>query len=123
MSNWEASGKTSFDIRDDDTEWDGDKAEDQIFDWAGGDDDFDAQKAQQCFFAYDVDEPQNETSYKLPFCYIEDGSPVAIKNGIYAVAQVLEGARGGVDLPDSVIADVRDKVETYYEKLGEDVPW
>ena len=123
MTNWKASGDTGFDIKNDDTEWDGDDAEDQIFEWAGGKEDFDQSKVQQCFFAYDADKPENVTSYKLPFCYIEGGDPIAIENGIYAVAQVLEGARGGVDLPNDVIDEVRDKVAEYYDKLGEEVPW
>lgn len=44
-------------------------------------------------------------------------------SGIHAVAVVLEGGRGGVDLPEDVIDDIRDKVEAYYDKMGEEAPW
>lgn len=123
MTDWQACGDTGLSLGADDKEWDGDKAAQAIYDWAGGDDDFDPDKVQKGFFAYDADEPQNETSYKLPFAYVDNGDLKAMPEGLHAVAAVLEGARGGVDLPDSVIDEVRDKVESYYEKMGEEVPW
>ena len=52
-----------------------------------------------------------------------NGDLTAVPRAVYAVAQVLEGARGGVDLPKAVQDDVRDKVEAYYKKLHEDPPW
>ena len=42
---------------------------------------------------------------------------------IHAVAAVLEGGRGGVDLPRAVQNDVRERVAKYYRKMDEDVPW
>ncbi len=36
---------------------------------------------------------------------------------------MLEGSRGGVDLPRAVIADVRGKVEKYYAKMDEEALW
>lgn len=104
-------------------DWDGDVASDQIFVWAGGTDDFDPQKAQRGFFAYDADKPNNQTSYKLPFCYIANGELVAVEKGILAVAQVLEGARGDVDLPATVKKQVREHVAAYYQRLNQEVPW
>lgn len=120
---WKAAGSTNLDLAAHDREWDGDEAKDNIFEWAGGGDDFDQSKVKRAFFAYDDGSPENQTSYKLPFADVVDGELRAVPRGIYAVAQVLEGARGGVDLPDDVIGDVRDKVEKYYEKMGEAVPW
>jgi hypothetical protein len=120
---WKASGKTDLPLAADDRDWDGDAAEDAIFKWAGWPDDEDGQKARQGFFAYDDSDPTLKKSYKLPFATVIDGKLKAVANGIHAVAVVLEGGRGGVDLPDDVIADVRDKVEAYYKKMGEEVPW
>lgn len=120
---WKATGSTNLDLADHKREWDGDEAKDRIFAWAGGDDDFDQSKVQRAFFAYDGGSPENVTSYKLPFADVIDGELRAVPRGIYAVAQVLEGARGGVDLPDSVIGEVRSKVKAYYDKMDEKVPW
>ena len=120
---WKASGKTDLLLSKDEREWDGDEAEDAVFEWAGWPDNEDPDKAKQGFFAYKDDEAKEKESYKLPFATIIDGELTAVPNGIHAVAVVLEGGRDGVDLPDDVIDDVRDKVEQYYDKMGEEVPW
>jgi hypothetical protein len=67
--------------------------------------------------------PDEKQSYKLPFATVVAGGLQAVPRGIQAVAVVLEGGRGGVELPDAVISDVRSKVESYYEKMGDEVPW
>ena len=121
--NWKAIGSESLELASDDTDWDGEQARDNIFDWAGGGDDFDQRKVKRAFFAYDEDEAENETSYKLPFAEVIDGDLKAVPKGVEAVAAVLEGARGGVDLPKEVIDEVRGKVQSYYQKMGEEVPW
>jgi hypothetical protein len=59
----------------------------------------------------------------LPFADVVNGRLQAVPRAIFAVAQVLEGARGGVDLPRDVQASVRRKVESYYRKMGEEAPW
>ena len=120
---WKASGKTDLPLAGDEREWDGDEAEDAIFKWAGWPDDKDPKKARQAFFAYNDGAGELKGSYKLPFATIIGGNLKAVPRGIHAVAVVLEGGRGGVDLPKDVIADVRDKVEKYYKKMGEEVPW
>lgn len=120
---WKASGKRDLPLAGDDREWNGDAAEDAIFAWAGWPDNEDPPKARQAFFAYDDSEPKLKKSYKLPFAIVRDGQLQAVPHALYAVASVLEGGRGGVDLPDNVIDDVRDNVEAYYERMGEEVPW
>jgi hypothetical protein len=107
----------------DDRDWDGDSAKEQIFEWAGWPDEEDPEKAKAGFFAYDDSEPTQKQSYKLPFAVVVDGDLKAVPRGIQAVAAVLEGSRGGVNLPDSVIAEVRKKVEEYYDEMGDEVPW
>lgn len=120
---WKASGKTDLPLTADDRDWDGDEAEDEIFKWAGWPDDKNAQKARQGFFAYNDSDGDEKQSYKLPFAVVEGGKLKAVPNGLHAVAVVLEGGRGGVDLPQSVVDDVRKKVKKYYDKMGEEVPW
>jgi hypothetical protein len=120
---WKASGKTDLPLAGDDRDWDGDSAEDAIFKWAGWPDDKDPAKARQGFFAYDDAEADEKESYKLPFATLIGGKLTAVPEGIHAVANVLEGGRGGVDLPRDVIDGVRDKVEKYYKEMGEQVPW
>jgi hypothetical protein len=120
---WKASGSTNLPMTDDDRDWDGTAAEDAIFEWAGWPDSKDPDKAKNAFFAYDDAEGELKGSYKLPFATVVDGELKAVPSGVHAVAVVLEGGRGGVDLPNDVISAVRDKVERYYEEMGEEVPW
>lgn len=120
---WKVSGKTDLPLAGDDRDWDGDDAKQAIFKWAGWPDDPDPARARQAFFAYDDDDGDEKQSYKLPFATVIDGRLKAVPRALYAVASVLEGGRGGVDLPQAVIADVRDRVETYYRKMKQDVPW
>lgn len=121
--NWEAIGSTNLPLANSDRKWDGGQARQNIFKWSGGGDDFDQRKVHRAFFAYDADKPENETSYKLPFADIVNGELKVVPSGLQAVAGVLEGARGGGDLPDDVITEIRDKVEVYYKKMGSEAPW
>ncbi len=120
---WKASGKMDLPLTRDGREWDGEAAKAAIFKWAGWPDDPQPAKARQGFFAYDDAATDEKQSYKLPFATIVSGELKAVPHAIQAVAAVLEGGRGGVDLPRDVISDVRGKVEKYYKKMDEDVPW
>lgn len=78
-------------------------------------------------------DPSNKTNfsgYKLKFADIVDGQASAIWHAVVAVAAVMQGARGGVDIPDADRAGVKRKVEAYYakarDKFNDDtiqVPW
>src|SRR5687767_4780349 len=119
MTAWRSGGDLNLQmVKNDDREWNGDAAEDRIFRWAGGDK-FDPRLARRAFFAYDADNPHLKTSYKLPFADVIDGELRAVPHAIYAVAAVLEGARGGVDVPRHVQQEARKKVAEYYRKMGE----
>jgi hypothetical protein len=120
---WKASGKTDLPLAPDTRDWDGDEARAAVFKWAGWPDDPNPAKARRAFFAHDDAEPTQKESYKLPFATVIDGRLKAVPAGLHAVAVVLEGGRGGVDLPRDVIASVRRKVEGYYKKMDEEVPW
>ena len=120
---WKASGTTELPLASRDREWDGDAARQRIFKWAGWDKDPKTSKARRAFFAYDNEDTTEKGNYKLPYADVIGGELKAVPRAIFAVAQVLEGARGGVDLPDSVISSTRKRVEKYYKKMGEEAPW
>lgn len=121
--SWKASGKTDLPLAGDDRDWDGEAAQEAIFKWAGWPDHEDPAKARQGFFAYDDSDPKLKGSYKLPFATVVGGELKAVPHALHAVSSVIEGGRGGVDLPKNVKDDIRGKVETYYKKMGEKVPW
>lgn len=120
---WKVSGSTSLPLGDRDREWDQEGARHRIFRWAGWEDDPKPSKAREAFLAYDDDTPTNLTSYKLPFADIVGGELKAMPRGLFAVAQMLRGARDGVGVPEEVLRSARRKVTTYYHKMGEDAPW
>mgnify|MGYP001380019113 CR=1 FL=1 len=120
---WRSSGATDLPLAGADRDWDGDEATDALFKLAGKGDDFDESKVRQGHFAYDSEASDQQQGYKLPFATVIDGELKAVPRAIYAVTQVLEGGRGGVDLPDEVQQEIREKVEKYYRRMGEDPPW
>lgn len=118
-----ATGKTSWPLMDQGTAWDGGKAHKQIVAWATkADGSIDHGKLESTHFWCDDSAPDNLSSYKLPFCYIVNGSPKAVPRGIMAVAGALQGARGGAQLGGDDAA-VKAKVAVYYKKMGMTPPW
>jgi hypothetical protein len=120
---WKANGNMDLPLAEQDREWDGDEVRERIFTRGGRDDNPQPERARRAFFAYDDEHPQHKRGYKLPFADVIGQRLIAVPHGIFAVAEVLEGARGGVDLPGDVIESIRGKVAAYYRKLGAQPPW
>jgi len=111
-----------------DRAWDSTKAVRSCRKWASTDgsgdkDTIDWKKYKKCFFYYDPADDESFGGYKL--CYVEviDGKPKAIPRGIFAVAAVLQGARGGVDIPDADKTKIKGQVESWYKKMDRTAPW
>ena len=52
-----------------------------------------------------------------------NGQIRAVPRGFMAAAAVMQGSRGGVDLPAKDIDRVKSHLAKYYDKLGESAPW
>jgi len=109
-------------LADRERSWDRDAAEKRVRRWAKAEDEPN-QRYRRAFLWYDGDRANQFTAYKLPIADVIDGKLKAVPRAVMAVAQVLEGARGGVRLPDKDVAGVRRNVERYYEKMGEEAPF
>lgn len=72
------------------------------------------------FMFYDAEAPENFGSYKLLFADVVDGEPHAIPRAVFAIAGVLAGARGGVDVPSSDRARITSFVNSLYEKMAKE---
>lgn len=124
-----ACGSTSWPLADRDTAWSGSNAHSQIVKWASNDDgSLDQSKMKSVHFWYDPDSASHVTAYKLPFCYIENNTPVAVPKGVFGCAAVMQGARGGADIDDEDA--VKSKIAMYYRKMAKafdddsiKVPW
>jgi uncharacterized protein len=115
-----ASGASDLPIAPRDTTWDAAAADKRVQDYAGGKDNMDWAKYGKAFFYVDETNKELLGSYKLQFADVIDGSLVAVPKGIFAVAGVLNGARGGVNIPDSDAMEIKDKVSAYYDRLAKE---
>lgn len=109
-------------LGDRDRAWDGTAAEKRVRNWAS------AKKEPNSSYRdvhvwYDRSARDNFGSYKLLIADVIDGRLTAMPRGIMAVGAVLQGSRGGVDLPADDIPRVRGHLARYYDKMGDDPPW
>ncbi|MDV3220299.1 hypothetical protein [Intrasporangium sp.] len=109
-------------LADREREWDGDAAEQRVRDWAGAEDGPN-EKYRDAHVWYDADNKDNFTAYKLLIADVVDGRLKAVPRGVMAAAAVMQGSRGGVDLPDRDRERVRSHLAKYYAKWGEQAPW
>jgi len=109
-------------LADRDREWDGAAADKRVREWA------DAQESPNAAYRdthvwYDGEEPDNFGSYKLLIADVVDGRPKAVPRAIMAAGGIMQGARGGVDLPENEIPRVKAHLARYYEKMNDTAPW
>jgi hypothetical protein len=109
-------------LADRDREWDGTAAEKRVRRWADAEDEPNA-KYRDAHVWYDADKKENFTGYKLLVADVIGGELKAVPRGIMAAGNVMQGSRGGVDLPEKDIDRVKSHLAKYYKKMGEDPPW
>jgi hypothetical protein len=109
-------------LADREREWDGDAAEKRVRKWAGAQDEPN-EKYRDAHVWYDSDKKDNYTAYKLLIADVVDGKLVAVPRGVMAAAAVMQGSRGGVDLPKGDVDRVKGHLAKYYRKMDDDPPW
>jgi hypothetical protein len=102
--------------------WDGDAADKRVRKWADAEDEPDA-RYRDAHVWYDAANKDEFGAYKLLIADVIDGRLKAVPRGIMAAGNVMQGARGGVDLPKRDIERVRSHLAKYYAKMGETAPW
>jgi hypothetical protein len=109
-------------LADRDREWDGAAAEKRVRAWAGADDEPN-QEYSNAHVWYDNEKKENFTAYKLLIADVVDGRLVAVPRAVMAAGAVMQGSRGGVDLPAKDIDRVKSHLAKYYRKMGATPPW
>jgi hypothetical protein len=109
-------------LADRDRAWDGDAAEKRVREWAGAEDRPNS-RYRDAHAWYDADNKDEFGAYKLLIADIVDGRLKAVPRGVMAAGNVMQGARGGVDLPEGDIDRVKSHLAKYYGKMGETAPW
>jgi 2'-5' RNA ligase len=96
--------------------WDGDAARKRVWEWSEGD----YRRYRRAFLWWDAERPEQKNSYKLPIADVIDGELVLVPRAVNAVAAVLSGARGGVDIPDEDMDAVERVVNRLQKRMGTD---
>lgn len=109
-------------LADRDRAWDGDAAESRVRRWAGAEDGPNEQY-RDAHVWYDADQKDEFGAYKLLIADVIDGELTAVPRGVMAAAAVMQGARGGVDLPHADIDRVKSHLAKYYGKMDDTAPW
>jgi hypothetical protein len=102
--------------------WNGDAANKRVRRWAGAEDQPN-ERYRKAFVWYDGSAKENFGSYKLQIADVLDGDLVAVPRAVFAAAAVMQGSRGGADLPQPDISRVKSHLARYYRKLDEEPPW
>jgi hypothetical protein len=109
-------------LADRDREWDGDAAEKRVRRWADAEDGPN-DRYRDAHVWYDADNKDEFGAYKLLIADVIGDDLKAVPRGIMAAGAVMQGARGGVDLPAADIDRVKSHLAKYYRKMGDDPPW
>jgi hypothetical protein len=109
-------------LADRDRTWDGAAAEKRVRAWAGAEDEPN-EKYRDAHVWYDADNKDNFTAYKLLVADVIDGRLGAVPHAIIAAGNVMQGSRGGVDLPDRDVDRVKSHLAKYYAKMDRTPPW
>ncbi len=109
-------------LADRDRQWDGDAADERVRAWAGAEERPNA-KYRQAHVWYDGDQPDEFGSYKLPIADVIGGELKVVPRAVKAAAGVVQGARGGVDVPEEDVERIKSHLAKYYAKMGDTAPW
>ena len=109
-------------LADIDMRWDSTAAIGHVRDFTDSDEE-PSRGYRSAFLWFDRGNADEFTAYKLPIADVVDGSLKAVPRGIFAAAAAMQGARGGVDIPDGDRAGVIRNIERYYDKMGRESPF
>ena len=102
--------------------WNGAAAEKRVRAWAGAQDGPNA-KYRQAHLWYDAARKDEFTAHKLLIADVIDGTLTAVPRAVIAAAGIVDGARGGLDVPEADRPKLRRHLGRYYAKLGDTPPW
>jgi hypothetical protein len=109
-------------LADRDREWDGSAAEKRVRKWADAEESPDS-AYRDAHIWYNGEKPDNFGGYKLLIADVVDGRLTAVPRAIISAAGVMQGARGGADLPKDEIPRIKAHLARYYEKMDDTPPW
>ena len=109
-------------LADRDRAWDGDAADKRVRKWADAQDEPNA-RYRDAHVWYDADQDDEFGAYKLLIADIVDGRLKAVPRAVMSAGGIMQGARGGVDLPRDDIDRVKSHLAKYYAKMDDTPRW
>jgi len=109
-------------VADRDRDWDGDAAEKRVRRLTGAEDEPN-QRYRDAHVWYDARNADNFTAYKLLIADVVNDKLKVVPRAVMAAANVMQGGRGGVDIPESEADRVKSHLAKYYEKFDDRPPW
>ncbi|WP_157251193.1 hypothetical protein [Nonomuraea typhae] len=109
-------------LADREREWDAAAADKRVRRWAGAEDEPN-EKFRRAFLWYDADDADEYGAYKLPIADVVNGELKAVPRAVMSAGGVLDGARGGVKIPEKEVDRVKGHLAKYYDKMGDVPPW
>jgi hypothetical protein len=108
-----------------DRAWSGSQAVKRMRAWAGGPDknSMNWTKYRTGFAWFNSDTTDSFGSYKMPHHDIINGKFVVVFKGVVAAAVVVQGGRGGVNIPEGDMAGVKSHLARHYAQFDEQAPW
>lgn len=102
--------------------WNGDAANKRVRKWAGAEEKPN-ERYRRAFIWYDSDAKDKFGGYKHQIADVINGELKAVPRGVFIAAAVMQGSRGGTDLPKKDIPRVKSHLGRYYAKMDEAAPW
>lgn len=96
-----------------DRPWDAAAAKARVWDLADGD----WRAYRRAFLWWDNSNPETKAAYKLPIADVIDGKLTIVPRAVNAVASVLGGGRGGVEIPETDQSRIQGIVSRLQEKV------
>ena len=109
-------------LADRDREWDGAAAEKRVRKWAKATEEPN-EDYRDAHVWYDAEKKDNYTAYKLLIADVVGGRLIAVPRGVMAAGAVMQGSRGGVDVPERDIDRIKSHLAKYYRKMDDTPPW
>lgn len=113
---------TMYPFADEATKWDSNKAVSDIRANTGSEEE-PSKNYRKGFMYYDPENADKFGGYKLPYVYYMDGGFKIVPRAIYAIAGVLAGSRGGVNIPEGDKSAIKGYINRVYKKLGREEPF
>lgn len=113
------AGTTKLPLAPRDRNWDGTQAEQRIREFTNSIE-APSQDYRKYFMYFDGQNADLFGSYKLLFADIINGEPHIIPRAIFAIAGILNGARGGVDITDADKNKIKPVINQLYKRMADE---